>query len=277
MYTILLCLSLIIIPCEAYAHPGRTDSNGCHYCRTNCAKWGLRDGEYHCHGGSSSNSTNSYNSTSPYSQPTPQPEQQPEVQKSSDNTLKNVIVDGNAIIVADQMEYETNKSSVTILVETNDNKAEYTINNRSLVIGENNINIKVKAEDGSEKEYNLKIKRLSNNTNIKIIIDDEEINFVNNKASIQVSSDTGKLNYKYELEDENSKVEITGDSNLKYGENIVQFKVIAEDGTEKTYELTVDKQTKAAEIVSGIITIVLIGGICYGIYYAIKKRKKQKV
>ncbi|XAY22378.1 YHYH domain-containing protein [Paenibacillus polymyxa] len=23
---------------SAYAHPGRTDSNGGHYCRTNCAK-----------------------------------------------------------------------------------------------------------------------------------------------------------------------------------------------------------------------------------------------
>ena len=33
------------------AHPGRTDSNGCHTCRTNCDKWGLSTGEYHCHNG----------------------------------------------------------------------------------------------------------------------------------------------------------------------------------------------------------------------------------
>lgn len=31
------------------AHPGRTDSSGCHTCRTNCASWGLSSGEYHCH------------------------------------------------------------------------------------------------------------------------------------------------------------------------------------------------------------------------------------
>lgn len=31
------------------AHPGRTDSSGCHTCRTNCANWGLSTGEYHCH------------------------------------------------------------------------------------------------------------------------------------------------------------------------------------------------------------------------------------
>ena len=33
----------------AQAHPGRTDSSGCHTCRTNCSKWGLSVGEYHCH------------------------------------------------------------------------------------------------------------------------------------------------------------------------------------------------------------------------------------
>ncbi|MFC0394014.1 MBL fold metallo-hydrolase [Paenibacillus mendelii] len=37
----------------AIAHPGRTDADGGHYCRTNCAKWGLEDGEYHKHDGSS--------------------------------------------------------------------------------------------------------------------------------------------------------------------------------------------------------------------------------
>jgi len=31
------------------AHPGNTDSYGCHTCKTNCPKWGLDYGEYHCH------------------------------------------------------------------------------------------------------------------------------------------------------------------------------------------------------------------------------------
>jgi hypothetical protein len=40
---------LCILPSVALAHPGRTDSAGCHTCRTNCASWGLSTGEYHCH------------------------------------------------------------------------------------------------------------------------------------------------------------------------------------------------------------------------------------
>ena len=35
----------------AAAHPGRTNASGCHTCRTNCSKWGLSTGQYHCHGG----------------------------------------------------------------------------------------------------------------------------------------------------------------------------------------------------------------------------------
>ncbi|TBL75731.1 YHYH domain-containing protein [Paenibacillus thalictri] len=51
----LLCLPLSSI---ADAHPGRTDANGGHTCRTNCEKWGLKYGEYHYHnGGSTSGST----------------------------------------------------------------------------------------------------------------------------------------------------------------------------------------------------------------------------
>lgn len=38
-----------MIPSVSLAHPGNTDSSGCHTCRTNCPSWGLSYGEYHCH------------------------------------------------------------------------------------------------------------------------------------------------------------------------------------------------------------------------------------
>lgn len=274
---VLLCF-LLITPNKVEAHPGRTDANGCHYCRTNCAKWGLSDGQYHCHngGGYNSSSSNSYNSTSSYGSTSPSNYSQPAPPKSSDNTLKSVKIDGEEIVVADRMQYETNKMNVTISVETNDSNATTDADDGYLVVGENNINITVTAEDGSKKDYILTIKRLSDNTNIKIKVNGEELNFVNDKASVMVSSDTKKLDYKYELEDKNAKVEITGDKNLKYGDNIVKFTVTAEDGTEKVYELTVDKSTKAEEVISGMLSLGLIGGAGYGIYYAVKKKKAKK-
>lgn len=46
---LIFILIILITPSLTFAHPGRTDSSGCHTCRTNCASWGLSTGEYHCH------------------------------------------------------------------------------------------------------------------------------------------------------------------------------------------------------------------------------------
>jgi beta-lactamase superfamily II metal-dependent hydrolase len=47
--TLLLGSALLLTPSLASASPGGTDSNGGHTCRTNCAQYGLNDGEYHYH------------------------------------------------------------------------------------------------------------------------------------------------------------------------------------------------------------------------------------
>jgi hypothetical protein len=59
----LLALAIVSLPFAAIAsaHPGRTDARGGHTCRTNCAKWGLSDGEYHYHNGGGSSSGSSSN------------------------------------------------------------------------------------------------------------------------------------------------------------------------------------------------------------------------
>jgi hypothetical protein len=44
-----LVLLILIMPLIVSAHPGRTDPKGCHTCKTNCEKWGLKYGKYHCH------------------------------------------------------------------------------------------------------------------------------------------------------------------------------------------------------------------------------------
>lgn len=51
MKTVFCILIYIILttPLIGLAHPGNTASDGCHYCRTNCAKWGEVKDERHCH------------------------------------------------------------------------------------------------------------------------------------------------------------------------------------------------------------------------------------
>ncbi|WP_153721101.1 YHYH domain-containing protein [Sporosarcina cascadiensis] len=71
----IILISSLIFTEKTSAHPGRTDSNGGHTCRTNCAKWGLKTGEYHYHngGGSSTNSANKTTRNVNTSQPKPKP------------------------------------------------------------------------------------------------------------------------------------------------------------------------------------------------------------
>lgn len=49
LLVVVIALSFSFGPTVTFAHPGRTDSSGCHTCRTNCPNWGLSYSEYHCH------------------------------------------------------------------------------------------------------------------------------------------------------------------------------------------------------------------------------------
>lgn len=46
---LLLVFSIAFNMISVQAHPGGTDSSGCHVCRTNCAQHGLFTGQRHCH------------------------------------------------------------------------------------------------------------------------------------------------------------------------------------------------------------------------------------
>lgn len=48
--SILACVYIFSFTSVAFAHPGRTAADGCHYCRTNCDRWGEAWDQRHCHG-----------------------------------------------------------------------------------------------------------------------------------------------------------------------------------------------------------------------------------
>lgn len=49
-FIIIFTIIAFFVPSITFAHPGRTAGDGCHYCRTNCYKWGVPAGVRHCHG-----------------------------------------------------------------------------------------------------------------------------------------------------------------------------------------------------------------------------------
>lgn len=62
---ILVGLVFSVAPAVGLAHPGNTAADGCHYCRTNCDKWGVAWNERHCHGGYSAPKTTAPVTTKP--------------------------------------------------------------------------------------------------------------------------------------------------------------------------------------------------------------------
>lgn len=53
VFILIALVVLLTTASPANAHPGNTAADGCHYCRTNCDKWGVPWNERHCHNGGS--------------------------------------------------------------------------------------------------------------------------------------------------------------------------------------------------------------------------------
>lgn len=195
--------------------------------------------------------------------------------KSNDNTLKMIMIDGKEIAVKDTMDYSTSKDKITIEVTPNDEKARYEIkNNSNLKIGSNEITIEVTAEDSTLKTYKINVNReeiLSSVTGIKVKINDEEVNFDENQATVYVSSGESTLKIDYTPEDKNAKVEMNEIEKLKTGNNELKIKVTAEDGTVEEFKIVIYKYSKLEEITLTILALAIIGGVGYGTYRVIKK------
>lgn len=59
--TTLFLVFFLFVANGVNAHPGNTDSSGCHTCRTNCPSWGRSYGEYHCHNPKPNYGSGTYN------------------------------------------------------------------------------------------------------------------------------------------------------------------------------------------------------------------------
>ena len=188
------------------------------------------------------------------------------VEKNNDATLKNITVGGYDIKFSSHTyEYTINvKADVNKLdfdISKNNDKASYEIiGNDKLVTGENNITIKVTAEDGTIKEYKVKVIKEKENTssnnltlnNIKI--DNYELNFYkdNYEYNLKINNE-GKLNISVDV-DSNLKYEISGNTNLKNGSQIT-IKV-TDSNEESIYKINIKKDESSALNIWMIISII---------------------
>lgn len=124
----------------------------------------------------------------------------------------------------------------------------------SLNYGKNAIQIKIKAENGSEKVYTINITRKDNrssNSDLSdITISSGNITFDKNQTEykVVVDNDVEDFTISAKQADSKAKIEYVKSNKLSVGENAITIKVTAENGTVKTYKLIVTRKEKGQEL-----------------------------
>lgn len=140
-----------------------------------------------------------------------------------------------------------------------DSKAKISIKgNTNLKIGLNKIAIKVTAEDGkTTKTYTINATKTNNpdlanatleNLAIENVTLDPEFNKDITEYTTELSSEISSLNILAVPQIEGASINIQGNENLNFGENIITITVTAKDGvTKKDYIIKAYKKTKEEE------------------------------
>lgn len=196
-------------------------------------------------------------------------------EESNEKNLKSLTIEGDYKLTPefdkDVTEYSlsvgSDVESIKIDAEAVDDNAKVEIiGNDKLLEGENTIEIKVTAEDGTVRTYKINVTKGE-----EIVSTDFGLSELSVSGyTLTPNFSTNVYEYKLDIEDEtvtsldvnaNSTVEgatvdIAGNNNLKLGENIITILVKSEDGEEiVTYQIVVNVTKKTQEngqIIAGI-------------------------
>lgn len=189
-----------------------------------------------------------------------QKEQEERINKSSNNYLKGLSVDGYELTpkfdkqtINYEIVQEVSDDYLEIKAETDDENASVEGNGKiQLNSGENNLRIDVTAENGTVRTYYIKV--------IKTIKKDVRLSGLKLKtedSSIEITPEFDKDIFEYncsiqnhieqlEIEaianEESAKVEISGNENLQEGFNEIIISVSLEDNEKTVYKINVYKE-----------------------------------
>lgn len=171
---------------------------------------------------------------------------------SNNDKLSSLSITGGSInFNPDTLTYITtiNNSSATISATAADSNAVVTgTGNVSLNYGNNTFNITVRSEAGTIRTYTINVNRpdsrSTNNNLSSLSVDIGNISFNKNTTSYNLTTKKSSVNISAAAAD--SKATITGDignKSLSIGTNTFRINVIAENGSTKTYTITIVRES----------------------------------
>ena len=192
------------------------------------------------------------------------PEEKKNEEKSKNANLKSLSIEGfelkpefKASTISYAIEVGNDINEITVKAETEDSKAKVDISgNKSFKEGDNKVTVKVTAEDGTTKSYEINVTKTKAVTlglkSLKIKDTDMSSKFKTDVFSYKINvKDVDKLEIEAVPTIDTASVEILGNENLQDGENTITIMVKSEDGKEtKTYQIIANKNAAAAEATS---------------------------
>ena len=212
-------------------------------------------------------------------------------EESANKDLKELTVEGDYELTPefskDVTEYDLtvgeDVEAIEINAVTDDDAAKVEITGADkLLMGINTVEIKVTAEDGTEKTYKINVTRgkveplgLSELTiegyTLTPEFNSEVYEYTLDIPDLSVTS----LNINAISNMENATVEITGEDNLIQGENVITILIKSEDGeSTATYQITAnvhEPEPEKTQLIAGIDDedLFLYGGIAIGVIIVI--------
>ena len=187
---------------------------------------------------------------------------------SSNNYLSTLIIDKydmtgifNKETEVYDIEFEDKIPTIRVSATPEDKNAKVSKTGiYNIKTGSNEINIIVTAEDGSTRTYTVNIFQKGNKNNNLISLTTSStaslspaFNKDTTKYQLDVLNNEDEITVIGVAEDSKARVTGNGTYHLNTGNNVIELVVTAEDGNEKTYEITVNRKKSSNANISLII------------------------
>ena len=180
--------------------------------------------------------------------------------RSKVNTLSRLTVSDGKIDFRPEVKNYTVKvghevDTLKINSSLSDEKSTYAEGGDERVIklhdGENEISIRVRAENGEEAVYTIKVVReASDNAKLaKLSVNGKELDLKDDKLiyTVRVENEVATVKLSAEAKDAQARLELNEDTELREGENILEIKVTAASGAQNVYTIKVVRDKLISE------------------------------